>query len=163
MVQPWGRIDIWQKSRINYICESRSYKKNYRYSAKPQYNESILFFWVCFIFHDSTNMDKNLLQQSVAKIQRTFVTPHCPKSIVALIFKSQAFYGGEDSKQPIVTDRFQLSVRQQTMKYSISSLSREDRIKINLSFYLLRCSVILCESDLEGEVPKYLSGQLRKS
>ena len=27
MVQPWGRIDIWQKSRINYICESRSYKK----------------------------------------------------------------------------------------------------------------------------------------
>ena len=26
------------------------------------------------------------------------------------------------------------------------------RIKINLSFYLLRCSVILCESDLEGEV-----------
>ena len=108
-------------------------------------------------------MDKNLLQQSVAKIQRTFVTPHCSKSIVALIFKSQAFYGGEDSKQPIVTDRFQLSVRQQTMKYSISSLSREDRIKINLSFYLLRCSVILCESDLEGEVPKYLSGQLRKS
>ena len=143
MVQPWGRIDIWQKSRINYICESRSYKKTT--DTPPNHNtmKASYFFGVCFIFHDSTNMDKNLPQQSVAKIQRTFVTPHCPKSIVALIFKSQAFYGGEIPNSPLWPTAF--NCQWDGKQWNIPLVPCLEKIGLK-STYLFICSGVLSYS-----------------